>query len=98
MCKVSTKFLKWFGRRWDNGENQRWLPVAIFADGPEPFRPNRTRPLGEHLRQVLKTSDQGSWRRGDSEKKFTEVWTDGWTPDGLLLDKLYLSVKLKTQT
>ena len=60
------------------------------------FRPNTTRPLGEHLGQVLKTSDQGSWRRGDNEKKFTEVWTDGWTPDGPLLDKLYLSVKLKT--
>ena len=31
--KVSTKFPQWC----DNGENQRWLPVAIFVDGPELF-------------------------------------------------------------
>ena len=77
-------------------KNKTWLPVAIFVDGPEPVSAEHNRPLGKHLRQVLKTSDQWSWRRGDNEKKFTEVWTDGWTPDVPLLDKLYLSVKLKT--
>ena len=37
MSKVSTKFLQWFRRICDNGENQRWQPVAIFVDGPESF-------------------------------------------------------------
>ena len=37
ICKVSTKFLQWYRRRCDNGENQSWLPAAIFVDGPEPF-------------------------------------------------------------
>ena len=37
ICKVSTTFLQWFRRRCDNGENQRWLPAAIFVDRPEPF-------------------------------------------------------------
>ena len=53
-CKVSTKFLQWFWRRYDNSENQRWLPVAIFVNGPEPFWGCTTRPLGEHLGQVSK--------------------------------------------
>ena len=35
--KISTKFLKWFQRRCHNRENQRWLPVAIFVNGQEPF-------------------------------------------------------------
>ena len=34
---VSTKSLQWFRRRCDNGENQRWLPAAIFVNGPKPF-------------------------------------------------------------
>ena len=37
ICKVSTKFLQWFRRRCDKGENQRWLLAAIFVDRPESF-------------------------------------------------------------
>ena len=37
ICHVSTKFLMWFRRRCDNGENQRWLQAATFVDKPEPF-------------------------------------------------------------
>ena len=37
ICKVSTKFLQWFRRRCDNGENQKWLPAAIFVDGSKLF-------------------------------------------------------------
>ena len=41
-----------------------------------------TRPLGAHLRQVSKKSDQWSRRRCDNEKRFTDGWTTmvhyGW--------------------
>ena len=63
VCKVSTKFLQWFQRRCNNGENQKWLPAIKFADGTEPF----SGMLREYLRQVWKISDQWSRRRCDNE-------------------------------
>ena len=66
-----------------------WLP-HLSTDRIH-FRADTTKPLGEHLRQVFKNSDQWARRRCDNEKKFT----DGRTPDGPLWDKLYLSVELK---
>ena len=61
--KVSTKFLQWFRRRCDNGENQRWLPVAIFVDRPKQFSGmhNKT------TRGIFKKSDQWSRRKCDNE-------------------------------
>ena len=35
--KSSIKFLQWFRRRSNNGENKRRLLAAIFVDGPGPF-------------------------------------------------------------
>ena len=35
--KDSIKYLWWFWRSCDNGENQSLLPAAICVDGPEPF-------------------------------------------------------------
>ena len=63
----STKFLQWFRRRCDNGENQRWLSAAILSTDRNHFRACTNRSLGEHLRQVSKKSDQWSRRRCDNE-------------------------------
>ena len=76
ICKVSTEFLQWFRRRCDNGENQRWLPVAIFVNRAEPFLGGHNlRPQGEHLRQVSKKSNQWS-RRCANKKTFMDKWMD----------------------
>ena len=42
----------------------RWPYLLI---DPNHFRADKTRPLGEHLRQVLKKSDQWPQRRCDYE-------------------------------
>ena len=52
------KILPVVQRRCDNGENQRWLPVAIFVGGPEPYSACTTRQLGEQLGEVSKKSNQ----------------------------------------
>ena len=52
ICKVSVKFLQWFWRRRDNGENQSLPLAAIFVDGRNYIQAATTRPPGEHLGQV----------------------------------------------
>ena len=42
------------------------------------IRADTTRPLGDNSGKFRKKSDQWSRRRCDIEKKFTDVWTDGW--------------------
>ena len=57
----------------------------LSTDQKKHFLVDTTKPLGEHLRQVSKKSDQWS-RRQCNEKQFA---------DGPLWDKLYLLVELK---
>ena len=49
ISKTSTEVLLWFQRRCNNGENQSWLPVAIFVDSSEPF-------LGRHNKTTMAVS------------------------------------------
>ena len=84
ICKVSAKFLQWFPRRCDDGENHSWPPPAIFVNGQEPYWADTTWPLGKQLGQVLKKSDQWSRRRCDNEKKFMDGRMDArWSEYGL---------------
>ena len=77
ICKVSTKFLQWFRRRCDNGENQRWLPSAIFVDRPEPLSGLHNYTTRGTSRANFKKFRPVVSERCDNEKKFTNVWTDG---------------------
>ena len=78
ICKVSKKFLNWFQRRGDNGENQR----SYFYQNH--FWADTTRPLGEHLRLF-------EFRKHLTSGLVGEVITRKSLrmPDGPLLDKLY---------
>ena len=95
--QVSSKFLQWFRRRCDDGENQSWLAADIFVDGAGTifWRAQLDQGWGwrwgcgggNNSDKFRKNPTSGLGGDVITRKKFTDVWTDrrmaGRTADGL---------------
>ena len=59
MCKVLTKFLQWFQRSEIMVQIKDGCRQPYLSTDQNHFRADTTRPLGKHLKQVLKKITSG---------------------------------------